>query len=46
VAEGEEKELNAFLQGIAESELSGFIAQRRDEWSAAKGDLRGFVIGR
>jgi acylphosphatase len=46
VAEGEEKELNAFLQGIAESGLSGFIAQRRDEWSAAKGDLRGFVIGR
>lgn len=45
VAEGEEKELEAFLQGIAESELSGFIANRREEWSAAKGNLRGFTIG-
>jgi acylphosphatase len=45
VAEGGEMELQAFLQGIAESELSGFIANRREEWSAAKGDLRGFAIG-
>ena len=45
VAEGEKKELEAFLQGIAESELSGFIANRREEWAAAQGDLRGFTIG-
>jgi acylphosphatase len=45
VAEGKKEELEAFLQGIAESELSGFIANRREEWSAAKGDLRGFTIG-
>jgi acylphosphatase len=45
VAEGDEKELEAFLRGIAESELSGFIANRREEWSAAKGNLRGFTIG-
>ncbi len=45
VAEGSEPELRAFLQGIAESELSGFIAQRREEWAGGKGDLRGFAIG-
>ncbi len=45
VAEGAETELRDFLQGIAESELSGFIASRRDEWSAARGGLRGFTIG-
>jgi acylphosphatase len=45
VAEGEKTELEAFLQGIAESELSGFIASRREVWSPARGDLRGFAIG-
>ncbi len=44
VAEGREEELRAFLDGIAESVLSGFIAGRRDEWTEARGDLRGFVI--
>ncbi len=46
VAEGEKTELESFLQGIAESELSGFITNRRDDWSPARGDLRGFTIGR
>ncbi len=44
VAEGREEELRAFLDGIAESGLSGFVAGRREEWAEARGDLRGFVI--
>jgi acylphosphatase len=44
VAEGREEELRAFLAGIAESGPSGFIAGRREEWSAPRGDLRGFAI--
>lgn len=43
IAEGERAELQQFLKGIAESELSGFIAKQLDSWSAAQG-LRGFVI--
>ena len=45
IAEGTRAELKAFLQGIAESELSGFIAKQHETWQAAAGDLRGFVIG-
>jgi len=44
VAEGAKAELDAFLEGIATSELSGFIAQRPETWDKARGDLRGFVI--
>ena len=44
VAEGAKKELEAFLTGIAESGLSGFIAGRKEEWSAARGGLRDFKI--
>jgi acylphosphatase len=44
VAEGEEKELCAFLQGIEESGLSHFIANRSEEWAKPRGDLRGFGI--
>jgi acylphosphatase len=44
VAEGGREELKAFLQGIAESGLSGFIAHRHEEWRPAKGGLRGFAI--
>jgi acylphosphatase len=43
IAEGGREELKAFLLGIAESELSGFIAQQHEEWQPAKG-LRGFAI--
>jgi acylphosphatase len=45
IAEGAREELKAFLEGIAASELSGFIAKQHESWSAAQGNLRGFVIG-
>ena len=44
IAEGARPELEAFLHGIAESELSGFIAKKHDAWQSAQGNLRGFVI--
>jgi acylphosphatase len=44
IAEGAKAELKSFLAGIAESELSGFIAKQHETWSSAKGDLKGFVI--
>jgi acylphosphatase len=45
IAEGGSAELKAFLTGIAESELSGFIARQHETWSPAQGNLRGFAIG-
>jgi len=45
IAEGARAELRAFLDGIAASELSGFIAKQHETWSPAQGNLRGFVIG-
>ena len=45
IAEGARAELTAFLEGIATSELSGFIAKQHETWSAAQGNLKGFVIG-
>lgn len=45
IAEGARAELNAFLEGIAASELSGFIAKQHDTWQPAQRNLRGFVIG-
>jgi acylphosphatase len=45
VAEGEKGEVTAFLEGVATSDLSGYIATRPETWSAAQGGLRGFVIG-
>jgi acylphosphatase len=44
IAEGARDEIEAFLTGIAESDLSGFIAKHHETWSPAQGDLRGFVI--
>jgi acylphosphatase len=44
IAEGTRAELEAFLQGIAESELSGFIAKHLDTWTPAQGNLKGFLI--
>ncbi len=44
VAEGARAELKAFLTGIAESELSGFIAKQHETWSTAQGNLKGFAI--
>jgi acylphosphatase len=45
IAEGARAELNAFLEGIATSELSGFIAKQHETWLPAQGNLRGFTIG-
>jgi len=45
MAEGTKSELKAFLEGIAQSELSGFIAKQVEWWQLAQGNLRGFVIG-
>ena len=44
IAEGARSELQAFLDGIAQSELSGFIARQLDTWQPAQGNLRGFTI--
>ncbi len=45
IAEGTRAELEDFLKGIAESELSGFIAKQHDSWGKGQGGLKGFVIG-
>jgi len=45
IAEGTRAELQSFLKGVAESELSGFIAKQHVSWDPAQGNLRGFVIG-
>jgi acylphosphatase len=44
IAEGARTELKAFLDGIAQSELSGFIAKQHETWEPAQGNLRGFAI--
>jgi acylphosphatase len=44
VAEGVRSELEAFLAGIDESELSGFIFKKQVGWEPAQGRFRGFVI--
>jgi acylphosphatase len=44
IAEGARSEVEAFLEEIATSELSGYIAGRPETWSAAEGNLRGFTI--
>lgn len=45
IAEGTRPELKAFLDGITQSELSGFIAKQHETWSPAQGNLKGFAIG-
>jgi acylphosphatase len=44
IAEGAPAELKAFLTGIAERELSGFIAKQHETWQPALGNFCGFVI--
>jgi len=44
IAEGARTELKAFLAGITESELSGFISKQHDTWQPALGNFRGFAI--
>ena len=44
IAEAPRPELEAFLVGIDESELSGFIAKKHVSWQKAQSNLRGFTI--
>lgn len=44
VAEGMKSELKAFIDGVAQSDLSGFIAKQTETWQKAEGNLRGFGI--
>ncbi len=44
VAEGQRDELNAFREGIRESELGHFIRQEQVQWSEAKNEFRDFAI--
>jgi acylphosphatase len=44
IAEGSRAELEAFLAGIDQSELSGFIAGKTESWQEARGNFRGFSI--
>jgi len=44
IAEGAKTELKAFLEGISQSELSGFIAKQAESWQPSQGNLRGFTI--
>jgi acylphosphatase len=44
IAEGRREELKAFLTGVNESELSGFISKQHESWQPARGNLRGFTI--
>jgi acylphosphatase len=45
VAEGMKAELQAFLEGILNSELSGHVAAHPETWSEAHGHFHGFGIG-
>jgi acylphosphatase len=44
IAEGTRPEVEAFLTGIDESDLSGYIAKKHQTWQPAQGNLRGFAI--
>ena len=46
VAEGEREELEAFRQGIMESELGHFIRDEQITWAGPKNSFRGFEIVR
>ena len=44
IAEGRSEELEAFLKGIREGELSGFIAKEPCLWTDAEGGMKDFKI--
>jgi acylphosphatase len=46
LAEGIREELEAFKQGILESELGSFIRNEETHWEPAKNEFRGFEIVR
>ena len=44
MAEGEEKELQGFLESISKSYLHRFIHEQGVDWFDPRGDLKGFQI--
>ncbi len=44
VLEGQQAELEAFLEAIAESDLAGYIKERQLQWLEPRGDVKGFKI--
>ena len=44
VAEGEETELQAFLQAVQEGHLASYIRNENVQWQPATGEFRGFGI--
>jgi acylphosphatase len=44
VAEGEEHELLAFLDGIEQSQVGSFIHEKQVSWTEPQGRLKGFTI--
>ena len=46
VAEGTREELEAFRNGVQESELGGFIRHEEIHWNDPKNEFRGFDIVR
>lgn len=45
IAEGEEAEVQAFLDGIRASQLGGYIRRADAQWTTATGEFNGFEIG-
>ncbi len=46
VAEGEEEEVNAFLEAIHQSQLGNYIRGEQSSWEPATGELVGFEVRR
>ena len=46
VAEGTKEELEAFRRAIQDSEVGRFVRNEQDAWNEARGEFRGFEIGR
>lgn len=44
LAEGEEEEVKAFLQGVRDGGLAGHIRQEQTNWMPATGEFNGFEI--
>jgi acylphosphatase len=44
IAEGPKEELEAFLAGVRESEVGGFIRGEQAVWADAKNEFSGFII--
>lgn len=44
IAEGDEGEINAFLQGIRDSELGSYLRGENVSWMPATAEFKGFDI--